>query len=196
MGLCEMADDGQLPAVADGQPIIQSVALDKSAQAVVIQPQAPQAEDVAPVGPEPGAMLLAVTRIINDNNELLEKRWENRQAEFLDRIVDQQRMRMDVSRPESEAGTKERKPIKREGEKTPDSPVSMAQMMTYYGTDSWLEYEAHFEEYCGRDDARKARYLCLHLREAAQTVQVGLTAEQKGEYCQVVDALKRYFCPK
>ena len=57
----------------------------------------------------------------------------------------------------------------------------MARMMTYDGTGSWLEYEAHFEEYCGLygwDDTRKARYLLLHIRGAAQTVLVGLTVEQ------------------
>ena len=76
--------------------------------------------------------------------------------------------------------------------------VPMARMMTYDGKDSWLEYEAHFMEYCGLYDwtpTEKARYLCLHLRGAAQTILLGLTSEEKTSYEKVVDSLKRYFCP-
>ena len=87
---------------------------------------------------------------------------ENRQAEFLARLADQQRPRAEITQPTEEAGIQERGLGKSEleGERTPENRASLARMMTYDGTGSWLEYEAHFEEYCGLygwDDARKGR---------------------------------------
>ena len=45
---------------------------------MVIEPQVPQAEAVAPVALEHGELLLAVTRVVNDNFELLEECLDNK----------------------------------------------------------------------------------------------------------------------
>ena len=67
-----MADEVQEQAIADGMQNMQEEALDPPVQAVIIQPQAQQAEAAVPVAPDPGDLLQAVARIVNDNIEMLE----------------------------------------------------------------------------------------------------------------------------
>lgn len=74
----------------------------------------------------------------------------------------------------------------------------VTKLMTYDGTASWLEYEAYLEEYASAlnwTKERKAQYLCLSLRGAAQSILLSLQPEQRRDYDAVKSALRQQFCP-
>ena len=74
----------------------------------------------------------------------------------------------------------------------------MAEMMTYDGSTSWAEYEAHVGVYCDLYDLPKrerVRYLNPNLRGEAQAVLLNLTEEQREDYSEVAAALEQAFCP-
>ena len=74
----------------------------------------------------------------------------------------------------------------------------VARLMTFDGTTSWLEYEAHLEEYAASykwSENRKAQVLCMSLRGAAQGVLLSLSSLQRQSYQAVTDALRQNFCP-
>ena len=78
-------------------------------------------------------------------------------------------------------------------------PKPVAQMMTYDGTTSWLEYETYIEEYgnaVGWSSEKKAQYLCLSLRGNALGVLMSINPEDRKNFQAVKRTLKQHFCPE
>jgi hypothetical protein len=71
--------------------------------------------------------------------------------------------------------------------------------MTFDGTDSWQEYEAHIEmcaQYYKWTEADKVANVCLGLRGEARGVLLGLTEAQKQDYGETVKVIKQHYCPE
>ena len=75
---------------------------------------------------------------------------------------------------------------------------AVSRLMTFDGTDSWPEYEAHLDEYAKFHqwtDQQKARHLCVSLRGNARSILLELDSKQREDYTAILGALKRHFCP-
>ena len=87
-------------------------------------------------------------------------------------------------------------PGRAEGPRVQASQVS--KLMTFDGSQPWLEYQAHLEEYAaafGWDPDQKAQMLCVSLRGAAQGILLGLSESDRRDYGKVIEALRQNFCP-
>ena len=72
-------------------------------------------------------------------------------------------------------------------------------VMTFDGTDSWQEYEAHIDmcaQYYKWTEADKVANVCLGLRGEARGVLLGLTEAQKADYDETVKVIKQHYCPE